>query len=197
VYALLMMVAKLLTGIWLLRFAISLPPIPEAMSRKLRILRKQLALRRFSGARADDSSSNTTTIINSDIQPTATPVSTSPPEPSSLPKRRPSKPRSLYPSAILGLAMVARGEIGFLIASVAESEGIFSAEIREMEGGSSDLYLYVIWATVTCTILGPVAVGVLVKRVKTLEEERKGAAGGTGRTGVLGVWGVDAYPSTC
>ncbi|KAK8129815.1 hypothetical protein PG999_002195 [Apiospora kogelbergensis] len=38
---------------------------------------------------------------------------------------KPGKPLSLYPSGIVSCAMVARGEIGFLISSVAESKGIF------------------------------------------------------------------------
>lgn len=39
----------------------------------------------------------------------------------------PRKPRSLYPASIIGLTMVARGEIGYLIASLAETDGIFSS----------------------------------------------------------------------
>ncbi|RVX71032.1 hypothetical protein B0A52_03397 [Exophiala mesophila] len=39
-----------------------------------------------------------------------------------------SKPVSLYPGCILGSAMVARGEIGFLISALAESKGIFGDE---------------------------------------------------------------------
>ncbi|RPB11252.1 hypothetical protein P167DRAFT_554126 [Morchella conica CCBAS932] len=80
-------------------------------------------------------------------------------------------PKSLYPPSILGLAMIARGEIGFLIASVAEARGIFSPAPGGAEG-SSELYLVVIWATVVCTVLGPVCVGLLVRRVKALERER-------------------------
>lgn len=34
----------------------------------------------------------------------------------------PPKPKSLYPPSILGLAMVARGEVGYLIASLAQSQ---------------------------------------------------------------------------
>jgi len=93
-----------------------------------------------------------------------------------------SNPLSLYPAAILGLAMVARGEIGFLISSLAESNGIFSS------GGNEQVFLIVTWAIVLCTLIGPVCVGLLVRRVKTLERERVGR--GDGRY-VLGVWGLE------
>jgi len=79
-----------------------------------------------------------------------------------------SKPFSLYPCAILGLAMVARGEIGFLISSLAESNGIFST------GGNDQIFLIVTWAIVLCTVVGPVGVGLLVRRVKRLEKVKEG-----------------------
>ncbi|KAH9825946.1 Sodium/hydrogen exchanger [Teratosphaeria destructans] len=94
------------------------------------------------------------------------------------------KPRSLYPAAILGSAMVARGEIGFLISSVAQSNGIYSVD----GGGSSALFLTVTWAILLCTVLGPVTVGLLVRRVRRLqllERQRK-----TGKEDPLGIWGV-------
>ena len=78
--------------------------------------------------------------------------------------------------------MVARGEIGYLIASLAESQGIFGTGAS---GGSSDIYLVVIWAISICTLVGPICVGSLVKRVKKLREIR-------GESGLdpLGVWGI-------
>jgi hypothetical protein len=95
----------------------------------------------------------------------------------------PKKPLSLYPASILGLAMVARGEIGFLISSLAESNGIFAPT----DSASDDIYLIVTWAIVLCTAIGPVGVGLLVRRVKRLEREKGGNGGGRD---VLGVWGV-------
>jgi hypothetical protein len=77
--------------------------------------------------------------------------------------------------------MVSRGEIGFLISSLADSNEIFSS------GGNDDIFLIVTWAIVLCTVVGPVGVGLLVKRLKRLEMARD--AGGGGRD-VLGVWGV-------
>lgn len=178
VYALLMAVAKLMTGLWLLRFS---PPrfVVEPLE-KLRLKKK------FGWSSTAPTQVSTT----SDKQPTA--ASASDGGHSQVPVEPPQKPRSLYPPAILGLAMIARGEIGFLISSVAEARGIFSppsAQSSEHGMESSELYLIVIWATVLCTVLGPVAVGLCVRRVKVLERERveKGGAG----TGVLGAWGVE------
>lgn len=93
----------------------------------------------------------------------------------------PPKPRSLYPSSVLGLAMVARGEIGYLIASLAQSQGMFENGSSEI----SDIYLVVIWAISICTLLGPICVGSLVKHVKKLQAIR-----GTSGPDPLGVWGV-------
>ncbi|KIV91484.1 hypothetical protein PV10_06019 [Exophiala mesophila] len=92
-----------------------------------------------------------------------------------------SKPISLYPGCILGSAMVARGEIGFLISALAESNGIFGDE------SNSSIFLIVTWAIMLCTILGPLIVGTLVARVKKMEGR---ATEGQGRGGVLGEWGV-------
>lgn len=86
---------------------------------------------------------------------------------------------------MLGSAMVARGEIGFLISSVAESNGVFGTSSA---GGSSELYLIVTWAILLCTLIGPVAVGSMAKRVKRLQlEERNHAAG---KSDPLGIWGM-------
>ncbi|EFQ34830.1 sodium/hydrogen exchanger family protein [Colletotrichum graminicola] len=101
----------------------------------------------------------------------------------------PEMPVSVYPACILGFAMIARGEIGYLISALAESTGVFS-------GGSgaqdqpSEVFLIVTWAVTLCTIVGPVCVGLLVNRVKRLE---KGSGEGTkgGGRNVLGAWGVN------
>lgn len=173
IYALLMALVKFMTGLWLLR--VSPPRFVAAPLEKLHLLKKTLG--RSSAAASVQSETELKTTSASDP---------------GHPQKSPQKPRSLYPPSILGLAMIARGEIGFLIASVAEARGIFappSAHSSEHSIESSELYLIVIWATVLCTMLGPVAVGLCVRRVKALEKERieKGGAG----TGVLGAWGVE------
>lgn len=181
VYALLMAFGKFMTGLWLLRF--STPRFVVGPLEKLRLMKKL----GWSSTSAPAQVSTT-----SDKQPTVASASASAEARSQTTVEPPQKPRSLYPPAILGLAMIARGEIGFLISSVAEARGIFSppsAQSSEHGMESSELYLIVIWATVLCTVLGPVAVGLCVRRVKALERERveKGDAG----IGVLGAWGVE------
>lgn len=83
--------------------------------------------------------------------------------------------------------MTARGEIGFLVSSIAESNGIFASDPTSQI--NSDIFLVVTWAIVLCTILGPLAVGLTVNRVKKLERgavrDRRAI-----RWDVLGVWGV-------
>ncbi|MCJ1306745.1 hypothetical protein MMC25_000388 [Agyrium rufum] len=90
-------------------------------------------------------------------------------------------PSSIYPAAILGSAMIARGEIGFLISAVAESNGIISSASSApfstsspspSPDGPSEIFLVVTWAILLCTICGPVAVGSLVRRVEGLQRTR-------------------------
>lgn len=95
------------------------------------------------------------------------------------------KPKSLYPASILGCAMVARGEIGFLISAVAESRGIFSSEGAD---ASSELFLIVTWAIMLYTIAGPIAVGLFTRRVRRLQKLERGSS--EGRDDPLGIWGI-------
>ena len=84
---------------------------------------------------------------------------------------------------------MARGEIGFLIAALAESKGIFASrdEISAEEDGGSRIYLVVTWAVVLCTVIGPVSVGFLVRRVKKVQRQRRELGGGEDP---LGIWAV-------
>ncbi|KAJ5585402.1 uncharacterized protein N7459_005202 [Penicillium hispanicum] len=93
-----------------------------------------------------------------------------------------SKPKSLYPPSILGLAMVARGEVGYLIASLAQSQGMFPSR---PSGKTSEVYLVIIWAISICTLLGPISVGTLVKRVQKLQKMRAPSGADP-----LGIWGI-------
>lgn len=100
----------------------------------------------------------------------------------------PRKPRSFYPASILGLAMVARGEIGYLIASVAETNNIFThSSTGPNRPSNTELYLVVVWAVSVCTLIGPICVGTLVKRVKKLQRQREKSGG----PDPLGAWGVE------
>src|SRR5579871_4482604 len=70
--------------------------------------------------------------------------------PSPLPIK---KCRGIYPSLIVGLSMVSRGEIGFLIANISLSTNILSTKA----------FIVTIWAILLNTILGPIAVGLMIK----------------------------------
>ena len=54
------------------------------------------------------------------------------------------------------------------------------------------VYLVVVWAAVVCTVVGPLGVGLLVRRVKVLEKRRREGGGGGGGKDVLGVWGFES-----
>ncbi|KAG6010679.1 hypothetical protein E4U21_005178 [Claviceps maximensis] len=96
-------------------------------------------------------------------------------------------PRSLYPASIIGFAMVARGEVGFLISPIAESNNVFSTSSKT--NSTSDLFLVVTWAIVLCTIMGPMTVGLLVRRVRELQRNAK-TEGQIIHRDVLGSWGI-------
>ncbi|TVY13068.1 hypothetical protein LARI1_G009164, partial [Lachnellula arida] len=191
VYTILMLFAKLITGLWLIRMEVSWP--------KVRVLKsldgkpkKEVKNNSSTTANAEsdemrtrgkmDKSKNTTTPQTAGSSTAADPSTSATPTPS-LPKIK--KPLSLYPAAILGTAMTARGEIGFLIASLAETTGLFASSSHQ-SSGSSEIYLVVTWAIVLCTIIGPLGVGTLVRRVRRLQ----GGESNLGVNGPLGIWGV-------
>jgi hypothetical protein len=97
---------------------------------------------------------------------------------------------AIYPAFILGFAMVARGEIGFLISSIAESKGIFGAQDSESSPGS-DVFLIVSWAIVLCTVMGPICVGLcfwnIRRKTASQELERPDE-----ENDVWGIWTVKA-----
>jgi preprotein translocase subunit Sss1 len=99
---------------------------------------------------------------------------------------KPEKALSLYPACIVGVGMVARGEIGYLISALAESKGIFGATA---DGQSPEIFLIVTWAITLCTIIGPISVGLVVNRVRKLENGSLKEKG-EGKKNVLGAWGV-------
>lgn len=163
VYTILMVFAKVICGAWLIRFAPI--PWPKGVSNPL------------SSSKAPESKNPNDASSGSENEKTSPQESTLPaPKQSALPK-----PLSLYPGAILGMAMVSRGEIGFLISSVAESRGVFG------DSGNPE-FLVVTWAILLCTLIGPITVGLLVKRVKRLQQVERRKA--TGQEDPLGIWGV-------
>ncbi|KAL4794971.1 Sodium/hydrogen exchanger family-domain-containing protein [Aspergillus venezuelensis] len=210
VYAVLMTFGKMCTGMWLVRFS------PTAgMSRFVRSFKTPFSYTRscirpsarlkseksrqpaeaagndqaqHGNGTADISSSEPAQHNNDEQDSAVNRDNVSPQLPSSQETHRqpssslPPNPKSLYPASILSLAMVARGEIGYLIASLAESNGIFG----DTSQGSTETYLIVVWAISLCTLIGPISVGTLVKRVKTLQTQRAN----TGGADPLGVWAI-------
>ncbi|RFU26637.1 hypothetical protein B7463_g9693, partial [Scytalidium lignicola] len=69
---------------------------------------------------------------------------------------------------LVGLAMIARGEIGFLIASLSQSSNTLTLKSDEglnIESNKEDLFLVIVWAITLCTIIGPLGVGIMIKRL--------------------------------
>ncbi|RWA05018.1 hypothetical protein EKO27_g10083, partial [Xylaria grammica] len=175
VYSILMIVGKLVCGLWL--------SVATIGSWGFRPTKKSKATNE---PQSNENPPNHTTCVELSVSPlsprpgpTDRTSSSSPHSESAIPP----KPLSLYPAAVMGCTMVARGEIGFLISSTAESQGVFR-RASEDASKASELFLIVTWAIFLCTILGPLCSGLLVRRIKKLEQARGGSRS------VLGVWGV-------
>ncbi|KAI0969557.1 Sodium/hydrogen exchanger family-domain-containing protein [Xylaria arbuscula] len=201
-YSILMIIGKLVCGLWLVRFPITIPDafrnaVPLLTSKSKRVLSKiwfrgsRHVTESRGGQEAHPNENPAIQMTCIEMRATSShrnprpndPTSSSPNSGSSTPP----KPLSLYPAAVMGCAMVARGEIGFLISSMAESQGVFRRP-DEDASSASELFLIVTWAIFLCTILGPICTGLLVKRIKKLEGAAESSRGGT--RNVLGVWGV-------
>ncbi|KAI0138949.1 Sodium/hydrogen exchanger [Hypoxylon sp. NC0597] len=212
IYSILMAIGKILCGLWLVRFPVSMGSLAEKfgsfVSSRYRLLFSRFRRHRKSnlpspketpaeGPQPGPISQVAENAMSRDGQGVLSPSQEEPRE-ATIPSQSnnasarfgtPAKPLSLYPAAIVSSAMVARGEIGFLISAVAESNGVFRRPSDDASIGASALFLVVTWAIVLCTIIGPICVGVLVRRVKKLEA-KAARVRGRGTRDVLGVWGV-------
>ncbi|PGH17849.1 hypothetical protein AJ80_04672 [Polytolypa hystricis UAMH7299] len=210
VYTALMSLAKIATGLWLIRMSFGISFLTVKLTKPCINLPMALCFRRKEGKKAKrpeeqkqtkpaetetdihQSASNNNNPNNPQTQHSSSSTRSPLPTDQSIIPQKPKpithpKPRSLYPATIIGTAMVSRGEIGFLIASVAESSDIFRKKGTDSSEKDSEIYLVVVWAITLCTIIGPLAVGILVKRVKKLQAQRQGAGG---YIDPLGVWGL-------
>ena len=221
-----MLVAKCITGVWLVRFnvapvlraafslfAVGRPAPAQVVSPQV-VSEKRTTLPSLNTRSHDIAAISA--IQRSDVQPDKLPmppISTSadpapglPIDP--VPSARPTSgtgttasrtsnislvnrqaPLSIYPSLLLGSAMAARGEIGLLIASLAESSCVFSITCSpEGNQAPSDIYIITLWGILLCTIIGPLSVGGIVRRVRALQ--KKGSLRQNGLEDPLGVWGV-------
>ncbi|KAF2654278.1 Sodium/hydrogen exchanger [Lophiostoma macrostomum CBS 122681] len=185
IYAMLMAAGKLVCGLWLFRFPLG------SMTESLRGAMAQVKLPTMPHVWGKSTERQATTTNTSRQAPrprTEEAAAAADNVPASSPRNTPPKPFSLYPPLIIALAMTARGEIGFLISAVAESNGVFSPTGSSVNQ-ESDMFLVVTWAIVLCTIVGPLGVGLCVRRVRTLEERKNREHDGAGRD-VLGKWAV-------
>ena len=130
----------------------------------LRSRNPTFSLRRPKARRAKDNRTRPTPNISSNIpiQPISAPLSQAQ-DRAALKKL----PHSI--ALLVGFAMVARGEIGFLIASLSQSSGTLTYRLpNKLDDASSneDIFLVVSWAVILCTITGPLGVGLIVRRLK-------------------------------
>ncbi|CAG9949899.1 unnamed protein product [Clonostachys rosea f. rosea IK726] len=197
IYTILMIVGKLLCGAWLVPFGSPFQFI-TGLARRVPAFDKLVYKPSSPGSQCANSAQTTNQVattqsgdgdnqdgVDMNTLPDRASQRTSAETRNSTPN--PKQPKSVYPACIVGLGMVARGEIGFLVAALAESKGIFGRTSGSSQ--PSELFLVVMWAVSLCTVVGPICVGLLVNRVKRLDTlSRQGSA--EGRANVLGAWGV-------
>ncbi|KAK2037312.1 sodium/hydrogen exchanger family protein [Colletotrichum somersetense] len=202
VYTILMMMGKIICGVWLLSFASPLQTL-QRLAKNVSGASKKQSQKLAPGAQCggvrtdaplnDEISLQPGQQLEQDGQAGEAPLQ--PPntrQGKSTPSNAspgPEMPVSIYPACILGFAMISRGEIGYLISALAESTGVFNGG-SGAQNQPSEMFLIVTWAITLCTIVGPVCVGLLVNRVKRLETQHGRGNKGGGRN-VLGAWGVN------
>lgn len=190
VYTVLMAFGKVVCGLWLVRLSIA---PRQTICRMINRLRLPVVPHLWGKSKAQATATRSAFPVTHDQPEAGTGAAAASSSSASTSDRRSSpnapKPFSIHPPVILALAMCARGEIGFLISGVAESNGVFS-QSRVASSEPSDIFLVVTWAIVLCTIFGPLGVGISVRRVKKLQDLKKRQQEGAGRD-VLGVWGVE------
>jgi hypothetical protein len=185
VYAILMALAKCLTGLWLtiLPPATGVKQVRKALRWRHRSPRRTTTILNEeardnpneshsvdSTTQCESEKSTTTKLANRKITEMSIDSDATLSESAETPKSPPpaintansktDRNKVLYPSVLLGLCMMTRGEIGFLVAAVAQSAGVINPP---------DVYVVIIWAIVLCTLFGPIGVGLIVWKIKRLE----------------------------
>lgn len=144
IYAILMILAKFLSGIWLRHIpGISLSFLTKKTIVELfhsRIFTRRRGPTVNSSASEAANRYGNAVVHNPTLDPTTETINCDTELSSS--NEPPRTPLSLCPSFILGSAMIARGEIGFLIASTAESRYIYFWVIFNCHLGSGNLYYF-------------------------------------------------------
>lgn len=162
VYTVLMMIGKLLCGMWLMRSPLSFRMVGKrSVSSILSRYHTLIPMIRKRGSADKQESSGNSGGRRQNRKGISIPLETLcrtqvAPRAQTKPQTPPAKPLTLYPAGIISFAMVARGEIGFLISAVAESNGVFQNAYEKESSGASELFLIVTWAIVLCTSIGPI-----------------------------------------
>ncbi|CAF0970731.1 unnamed protein product [Adineta steineri] len=149
-YALLMIFGKIITGVWIIIWTYVSPHwkkpvavnIPSTIPTEISMIERPPTLPLSSSSPVLITHRN----ISSDV-PHNNRTETI------APSVTVKKSRSVYPALLVGLSMVSRGEIGFLIANIGVSTSVLSAKA----------FIVTIWAILLNTILGPIAVGLTIK----------------------------------
>jgi len=119
----------------------------------------------YNGRKRTSAPRNTQNIAS---QPTPNPQSESPRMEQAVADSSVSHPPHSI-ALLVGFSMIARGEIGFLIASLSQSSGTLTLRHRdgmETQNSGEEIFLVIVWAVVLCTISGPIGVGIIVRRLR-------------------------------
>ncbi|KAM0333401.1 hypothetical protein ACHAQA_002062 [Verticillium albo-atrum] len=180
VYSVLMVLGKTVCGLWLISYMSPLHAMQQ-FAQKLSLLGRKKQAKLGPGSQCEGSSSNEGAVMEPPRQAEgvtesipldpSTPTSQAASTPPINASPDPEMPVSLYPACIIAFAMVARGEIGFLISALAETNGVFGRHQSDRE--PSELFLVVTWAIALCTIGGPVCVGLLLLKSSWDREVRE------------------------
>ncbi|KAG8993930.1 Hsp70 ATPase ssc1 [Tulasnella sp. JGI-2019a] len=141
IYAILMALSKLVAGLWVLIWPTG------AMFTRAELPACQPPITELPASKPHTAEASTSTSISKShkLEPTISRYADS-----TAPSRLTGKStRPFYPTMFLCVAMVARGEIGLIVA--------------QLGGLTGEPYLVVMWAIVLCTIGGAVSVGKLLK----------------------------------
>lgn len=155
VYAGIMAVAKAAAGSWLLFF--------DWVERRSDAKAAAQAQQRGRGAGEQDDEGSRLPDTSSGL-PTMPPPLTPLAIEDSAPPVAPSLKSSTWSaSLLLGVSLVARGEIGFLILGLAQDSGLVGSPTSSSSSSSQDAYMVAVWALILNTLVGPISAGILVK----------------------------------
>lgn len=176
IYSLLMVLAKVICGAWILIWGYFEDAQATRTKQRTQVLIDERGIEMQDGVvDGPDGGSNSRSPSSAGGSGTSTPALEPSDQPGAAPEPEPetnstasshhpvpsmpiAPPRTSHvpPALFIGLALVARGEIGLLISQLAHAEAGLLGD---------DAFLVTTWAIVLCTIIGPVSVGLLVRKL--------------------------------